>query len=47
MLLTQATGSIVDHYSYTPILITAGLLPIVATIALFVLGGSIGQVSLE
>jgi ACS family hexuronate transporter-like MFS transporter len=46
MLLTQVTGSIVDHYSYTPILITAGLLPIVATIALFVVGGSIRQASL-
>ena len=47
MILTQATGLIVDHYSYTPILITAGLLPIVATIVLFVLGRSICQVSLE
>ena len=46
MILTQTTGLIVDHYSYTPILITAGLLPIVATIALFVLGRSICQVSL-
>ena len=46
MILTQATGLIVDHYSYTPILITAGLLPIVATIVLFVLGRSICQVSL-
>jgi len=46
MLLTWATGSVVDHYSYTPILITAGLLPIVATFALFVLGRSIHQVSL-
>ena len=46
MLLTQVTGSVVDHYSYAPILITAGLLPIVATIVLFVLGGSIRQLSL-
>lgn len=46
MLLTQLTGSIVDHYSYTPILITAGLLPIAATMVLFVLGRSIRQLSL-
>ena len=46
MILTQTTGLIVDHYSYTPILITAGVLPIVATIVLFVLGRSICQVSL-
>ena len=46
MILTQVTGLIVDHHSYTPILITAGLLPIVATIVLFVLGRSICQLSL-
>ena len=45
MLLTQATGFVVDHYSYTPILVTAGLLPILATLALFILGGSIRKMA--
>jgi MFS transporter, ACS family, aldohexuronate transporter len=44
MLLTEATGLVADHYSYTPILVTAGLLPIVATAVLFVLGRTIRQV---
>jgi ACS family hexuronate transporter-like MFS transporter len=38
MVLTQTTGFIVEHHSYTPILITAGLLPILATTLLFTLG---------
>jgi MFS transporter, ACS family, hexuronate transporter len=46
MLLTQVTGLTVDHYSYVPILITAGLLPIIATIALFLMGKTIQPVSL-
>ena len=46
MLLTQATGLLVDHYSYVPILITAGLLPIIATGVLFILGRSIHPISL-
>jgi ACS family hexuronate transporter-like MFS transporter len=45
MLLTQTTGFVVDHYSYTPILITAGLLPILATMALLLLGRSIRRIS--
>ena len=45
MLLTQTTGFVVDHYSYTPILVTAGLLPILATVALLVLGGSIRKIA--
>jgi ACS family hexuronate transporter-like MFS transporter len=43
MILTQTTGYVVDHYSYTPILVTAGVLPVVATAALFTLGGRIHQ----
>jgi len=46
MLLTQATGLTVDHYSYAPVLIVAGLLPIVATIVLFQLGKTIRPISL-
>jgi MFS transporter, ACS family, hexuronate transporter len=45
MLLTQTTGFVVDHYSYTPILVTAGLLPIIATVVLLLLGRSIRPVS--
>ncbi len=45
MLLTQTTGFVVDHYSYTPILVIAGLLPIVATVVFLVLGGSIRRIS--
>lgn len=45
MLFTQVTGVVVDHYSYAPILIAAGLLPIVATAMLFSLGKSIHQLS--
>jgi ACS family hexuronate transporter-like MFS transporter len=46
MLLTQTTGFVVDHYSYTPILVTAGFLPILATVALFVLGGPIRRIDI-
>jgi ACS family hexuronate transporter-like MFS transporter len=45
MIFIFATGWVVDHYSYTPILITAGLLPLLGTIALFVLSGRIVLVS--
>jgi ACS family hexuronate transporter-like MFS transporter len=38
MLLTTATGFVVDRYSYTPILVVAGLLPILATTVLFAWG---------
>ena len=42
MLFTLATGFVVDHFhTYVPILVTAGLLPILATAVLFALGGPI------
>jgi len=42
MLFTLTTGFVVDHFhTYAPILITAGLLPILATAVLFTLGGPI------
>lgn len=41
ILFTMTTGYVVDHYSYTPILLTAGLLPIVGTAMLFLVGGPI------
>lgn len=47
MLLTQATGFVAGHYSYMPVLITAGMLPIIATTVLFALGGSIRRIPLQ
>uniref|UniRef100_Q01QD8 Major facilitator superfamily MFS_1 n=1 Tax=Solibacter usitatus (strain Ellin6076) TaxID=234267 RepID=Q01QD8_SOLUE len=44
ILFTQATGFVVDHFSYTPMLIIAGLLPLVGTAVLFGLGGQIKRV---
>jgi ACS family hexuronate transporter-like MFS transporter len=46
MILTHSTGWVVDHFSYTPILITAGALAPVATGALFLLAGRIRPVAL-
>jgi ACS family hexuronate transporter-like MFS transporter len=48
MLFTYATGYVVDRtHSYTPILLTAGLLPLVGTAVLFKVGGVIRRVSLQ
>lgn len=47
MLLTQTTGFVVEHYSYMPILVTAALLPIIATAALFTLGGPIRRIPFQ
>jgi len=42
MLFTLGTGSVVQYlHSYTPVLVTAGLLPLVATAVLFAVGGRI------
>lgn len=46
MIFTLSTGWVVDHFSYTPILVTAGLLAPAATGALFLLGGRIRPVEL-
>jgi ACS family hexuronate transporter-like MFS transporter len=45
ILFTIATGFVVDHFSYTPILLTAALLPIAGTAVLFGVGGTIRPVS--
>jgi ACS family hexuronate transporter-like MFS transporter len=46
MLFTYATGYVVDHVgSYTPILIVAGILPILGTAAMFLIGGRIEPVT--
>ena len=41
MFLTEITGVVVDHFSYRPILIAAGMLPVIATTVLWALGGAI------
>jgi ACS family hexuronate transporter-like MFS transporter len=47
ILLTLTTGWVVDHlHSYTPILVTAAVLPVLGTFALFALGGPIRRVPL-
>lgn len=47
ILFTLATGLVVDlAHSYTPILITAGLLPVLGTTAFFLLGGPIRRLEL-
>lgn len=46
MLLTQATGFVVGHYSYKPILTAAGLLPIAAIASAFLLGKTIRPIVL-
>ncbi len=45
ILYVLTTGWVVDHFSYTPILIIAGLLPLLGTIVLFGLGGRIQTIS--
>jgi ACS family hexuronate transporter-like MFS transporter len=45
MFLTEITGFVVDHFSYMPILIVAGMLPIVATAVLWTLSGTIRPIS--
>jgi len=47
ILFTLATGLVVDlMHSYTPILITAGLLPVLGTTVFFLLSGPILQIGL-
>ncbi|HJZ80408.1 MAG TPA: MFS transporter [Pyrinomonadaceae bacterium] len=41
ILYVLATGWVVDHFSYAPILVIAGLLPLLGTTFLFALGGRI------
>ena len=44
ILYVLATGWVVDHFSYNPILIIASLLPILGTVILFILGGRIEKI---
>jgi ACS family hexuronate transporter-like MFS transporter len=45
ILFTLTTGWVVDHFSYTPILVVAGLLPVLGTSILFTLGGPIRRLA--
>lgn len=45
MIFIFTTGWVVDNFSYTPILVTAGLLAPIGTIVLFTLAGNIKKVS--
>ncbi len=48
ILFTLTTGFVVDHFhSYTPVLVVAGLLPLLGTMVLFFLGGPIRRLSFE
>lgn len=44
MIFIFTTGWVVDNFSYTPILVTAGILAPVGTVVLFALSGRIGRV---
>lgn len=47
MIFIFTTGWVVDHFSYTPILVTAALLAPLGTLALFWLAGPIRRVALQ
>ncbi len=47
ILYTLTTGWVTDRFSYTPVLIVAGLLPILGTVVLLVLSGPIRPLSIE
>ena len=46
MIFIFSTGWVVDNFSYTPVLVTAGLLAPIGTIVLFVLAGDIKKVAM-
>lgn len=47
MIFIFTTGWVVDHFSYTPILVTAGILAPIGTFILFVLSGRIEKVKVQ
>jgi MFS transporter, ACS family, hexuronate transporter len=47
MIFIFSTGWIVDNFSYTPVLVTAGLLAPIGTIVLFALAGNIRKVRMN
>lgn len=44
VIFTFSTGWVVDHFSYTPVLVTAGVLAPLATTSLFVLSGPVRRI---
>ncbi|MBK8302300.1 MAG: MFS transporter [Pyrinomonadaceae bacterium] len=47
MIFIFSTGWVVDNFSYTPVLVTAGLLAPIGTIVLFALAGNIRKVKIS
>lgn len=47
MIFILSTGWVVDHFSYVPVLVVAGVLAPLGTLVLFALSGPIGRVSLK
>jgi ACS family hexuronate transporter-like MFS transporter len=47
MIFTFATGVIVDNFSYTPVLVIAGVLAPIGTLVLFALSGKIERVRIN
>ena len=47
MIFIFSTGWVVDHFSYTPVLVTAGILAPVGTLILFALSGRIERVKVQ
>jgi len=47
MIFIFSTGWVVDHFSYVPVLVVAGLLAPIGTVVLFALSGRIERVSLK
>jgi ACS family hexuronate transporter-like MFS transporter len=47
MIFILSTGWIVDHFSYVPVLVSAGLLAPLGTLVLFALSGRIERISLK
>ena len=45
MILTLTTGIVVDHFSFTPVFIGAGLMPLLSTLMLFSLVGAIRRIT--
>jgi ACS family hexuronate transporter-like MFS transporter len=47
MIFTLSTGWVVDHFSYTPILVAAGLLAPIATLTLFIVSGRVHPIAFD
>lgn len=47
MIFIFSTGWVVDNFSYTPVLVTAGLLAPIGTLVLFLLAGNIKKVTIS